>query len=337
MKSIFVFSNFAMKRTLTLLLFSLLISSNSIGQLTFWNDLYAYYPCNGDFLDYSGNELNCQGTAVVSDTGVFGEPSGSWYFNGFDSKIVRNHLTLPDSFTLSGWYYSMADSQATGLIYNGNTGSNGYGIYVKKPFGNFGSGYLGKTLVIHQGGVSENAFNNQFELPTNEWLHLALVRKGLVFELYLNGILQSSGPVVCNYPDGEFSIGCSSNHISVGYPSFKGKVDEIMVFRSALTAENVYKVFQANLTSTQPISIFGAEMILTPNPSGTGNLHINCGKLNIQKVCIFDLLGKKVIQENFVSNLTNTAKLSTAGISPGVYVISVQTDGKTFNKHLQIN
>lgn len=317
-------------------LVGLLFSNLSYGQLTFWNDLYIYYPFNGDFNDYSGNDLHTQGFQVTAAEGFFGDANGAWHFNGINSKIVRPSIPLPDSCTLTGWFYSEADSQATGLMYNGNTASSGYGVYVKKPFGQFGSGFLGKTLVIHQGGVSENAFNNQFELPPFQWVHISLVRRGTTFELYLNGLFQTSGPVLCNPPVGEFSIGCSSNHISVGYPSFLGKIDEIMVFKSALSNENVYKVFQSNLTANAPLLSEENGIRLFPNPSTLGQVSVNSTKLKMKLIQVFNCVGKLIIEETCQEGESNMKTLNTIKLSPGVYSISIQTEEKQVTQRLII-
>lgn len=322
-------------RTILIALSLTLGYSAAHAQLTFWNDLYVYYPFNGNTLDYSGNELHAQGTDVSSAEGVFGDAGGSYRYNGLTSKVVRNVITLPDSFTLSGWYYSEADSQVASLIYNGNTGSSGYGIFAKKPFGSWINGYYGKTLIIHQGGVSQNAFNNLYELPPYQWLHIALVRKGDIFEIYLNGIFQTSGPVVCNDPTGEFSIGSSTEHIQSGYPSFVGRADEIMVFRAALSPQNVFKVYQSNITANSQITSLGTEISLSPNPVENRVVKIDCGKLNVHSVEIFDLKGQSVKHLAFNSGLEQNQKtLDLTDIQPGLYTALIQTDGKSVSRKI---
>ncbi|HOY95114.1 MAG TPA: LamG domain-containing protein, partial [Catalimonadaceae bacterium] len=241
------------RRVLFLIVFAFLFCNHSFGQLTFWNNLELYYPFNNNALDYSGNGWDATPIDVIPTEGVFGDPNGAYHFNGSTSRVLRNVLSIADSSTFSCWIYSELDSQAAPIIYNGHTAHAGFGVFIKKPYGNFGSGYRGKTLVVHQGGVSESYFNNSFEVPTQQWLHLALVRRGQTIELYLNGIFQASAPYVANTPYGEFSLGASTDHITVGYPAFMGKIDEVMVFTSALSAQNVYKVFQVNLTDTKDL------------------------------------------------------------------------------------
>lgn len=268
-------------------------------QLTFWNYLNLYYPLNTDsVIDFSGNGYNASASHTSFATGVFGDENGCYYFNGNNSKLVRPALLLGDSVTMSCWIYSEADSQAAPLLYNGHTANAGFGVFVKKPFGNFGNGYLGKTLVLHQGGVSESYFNNQFELPTNQWLHLAVVRRGQVIELYLNGIFQTSAPYVANPTEGEFSVGASTDHVTVGYPAFKGKIDEVMVFSSALSSENVYKVFQANLTSTGSLGATKQGLRLIRNTPSSIEI-LTEDHLPIHQIRVFDAMGKILVDQSF--------------------------------------
>jgi hypothetical protein len=318
------------KRIKLLFLAFTIICSPSFGQLTFWNQLELYYPFNNDALDYSGNGLNGTPVNVSPAEGVFGDANGSYYFNGNNSRVVRNALSLSDSCTFSCWIYSDLDSQAAPLIYNGHTAQAGFGIFMKKPFGNFGSGYRGKTLVVHQGGVSESYFNNSFEVPVNQWLHLALVRRGQTLQLYLNGIFQASAPYVANAAVGEFSLGASTDHVTVGYPAFKGRIDEVMVFSSALNAQNIYKVFQANLTSTKNPLARNSGFLISPNPAVNQFEIQRMDETPIEEIEILDAQGKSwykmpLIGGEAQSNVSVRLPLR----KPGIHILKVRSGGES--------
>jgi Concanavalin A-like lectin/glucanases superfamily/Secretion system C-terminal sorting domain len=325
------------KNILLLIAATFLFCTQSHGQLTFWNNLELYYPFNNNALDYSGNGWDANPIDVTPIEGVFGDPNGAYHFNGSTSRVVRNVLSLPDSSTFSCWIYSELDSQAAPIIYNGHTAHAGFGVFMKKPFGNFGSGYRGKTLVVHQGGASESYFNNLFEVPTQQWLHLALVHRGPTIELYLNGIFQASAPYVANNPYGEFSLGASTDHITVGYPAFMGKIDEVMVFTSALSSQNVYKVFQSNLTESKDLIGKTNNLVVYPNPArGKFEVAITDGKA-IDELQVLDAKGKTW----FTANLSNqTNQLSTTiqlpNTNSGVNFLKVRSGGKTSIRRIVI-
>lgn len=312
----------------------LVLGAASVQAQSFWNKLYVYYPFNGNTLDAAGSGLNATGTNVSPAEGKFGEPIGSYYFNGVDSKIVRNVLVLPDSTTICGWFYSESDSLSSPLLYNGNIGNSGSGINLRQSPA-LGPGVYGKKLTYLQGGVSESYFNSAFSLPKNEWTHLALVRKGASFNFFINGAYRASGFVNFNPPVGEFSVGGSTANIGVGYGSFKGRVDEVMVFRTVLTASEMLIVSQTNLTENKPAITDEAGIYITPNPSENRIISINCRKVNVNAIEIFDSKGscvKTFLGGQGPSDHTNQYDLSD--LSPGLYTTRVKTDGKSFSKRI---
>lgn len=320
-----------------LVAFFLLQAISSQAQLTFWNTLEAYYPLDGDGLDLSGNQLHANAINTVPDTGITGAPNSCLRFDGVDSRVIRSFLDLGDSSTFSAWFCAQQDSQACPLIYNGNTQFNGYGFFVKKPFGGASNGPFGRTLVIVQGGVSENYFNNQFELPTGEWLHLALVRKGNVLELYLNGVFQSSGPYSANTPAGEFGIGNTTAHMNSGFPAFRGKVDEVMIFSSGLPSDDVYRVYQANLTHRQELLAAGGQHMLrlAPNPSAGREVRLYAGASAYDRIQVVDIRGKAwVDRKGQGASESKVVRLDLSELPSGIYMVLADKGGKTISEKL---
>jgi hypothetical protein len=114
----------------------------------------------------------------------------------------------------------------------------------------------------------------------------------------LNGIFQTSAPYVANPTEGEFSVGASTDHVTVGYPAFKGKIDEVMVFSSALSSENVYKVFQANLTSTGSLGATKQGLRLIRNTPSSIEI-LTEDHLPIHQIRVFDAMGKILVDQSF--------------------------------------
>ena len=312
-----------MKLNRLILLNAIFIFHSATAQLTFWNKLFLHYPLNGNTTDYSG--MNNHGNAVEINysTGIFNDENGAARLNGTNSYIYRQFFNLPDSCTLSGWFYSESDSQSTAMIYNGNTGSNGYGIFIKKPYGSLLTGYYGKKVVFVQGGVSENTFNGNYDFPKNEWIHLALVRRAQIFELYLNGELQTNGTINAYPPTSTFCLGSSPEHIQAGYPSFLGKIDEVMLFQSALEPQDIQKVFQANLTSNSSSQTKNNKIKLFPNPTNKENAFI-ISDSRIKNIKIYNSLGQLV--EEITANNSLYVQLNTYKLPNGFYSIEVNSE-----------
>lgn len=316
-----------MAKPITLIfLFITIISSSALSQLTFWNELFLYYPLNGNTLDYSGFNNHGNPTSISYTTGVFSDQEGAAQFDGTNSFISRQFFNLSDSCTLSGWFYSESDSQSTALIYNGHTGLNGFGVFIKKPFGTMQTGYYGKKVVLVQGGVSENTFNGAYNFPMNQWIHLALVRRNQFFELYLNGEYQTAGIIDANTPTNNFCLGSTPEHIQNGFPSFLGKIDEVMLFKSALSQQDVQKVYLSNLTSNS-IQLTNSNVVkIFPNPSNKGKIFV-MSQNAIQCIKIYNSTGKNV--EIIYPNNTANTEINTHSLSYGIYSLVIESEKRT--------
>lgn len=297
-------------------------SSSVSAQQTFWNKIFLYYPLNGNTLDYSGNNFHGNSTSLDYDTGIFNDQYGAAKLNGVNSHIYRQFLNLPDSSSLTGWYYSESDSQSTALIYNGNTGLNGYGVFIKKPFGTVQSGYLGKKIFLVQGGISENTFNGIYNCPKNQWVHLALVRRSQIFELYIDGIFQTSGIINANPPTSNFCLGSSPEHIQAGYPSFLGKIDEVILFNTALLPQEVQLVYNANLTEISKLHMMNRLAIIYPNPSKNTNIQIKSTTPLIE-ISLSNILGSQILSTHDV--FEEKYELDTKCFQKGIYILTIRT------------
>jgi hypothetical protein len=322
-------------RKLNIILIPILIFTiNDVaGQITFWENMFLYYPLNGNTLDYSGFNNHGNTVGINYGTGIFNDENGAAKLNGTDSYVYRQYLNLPDSSTLSGWFYSESDSQATALIYNGNTGSNGYGVFIKKPFGNSTTGYFGKKVVVVQGGISENTFNGQYDFPKNQWIHLVLVRRGPIYELYLNGEYQTTGQFNANTPTNNFCLGSTPEHIQAGYPSFYGKIDEVMLFKSALQPQDVQKVFQANLTRNLNLQSSDKNIILYPNPTNQQTVKIS-SDIKIISISIHNSLGD-LIDKIEPKNSTQPS-IITDQLKKGIYNITLESEKGIITKKIAV-
>ena len=148
-----------------------------------------------------GRTFHAVGQELTPATGYDMVPDGCFLHNGATSRINRPHLVLGDTLTLAGWFYSTNNLQNSNLIYNGHSGSNGYGLFIKKAFTTYG---LGNQIVVVQGGLSQDILDTSFHLPLFQWTHIAFVVRKNNFELYINGEFRGSGNRPFNTPDGTF-------------------------------------------------------------------------------------------------------------------------------------
>jgi hypothetical protein len=68
---------------------------------------------------------------------------------------------------------------------------------------------------------------------------------------------------------------------------------------------------------------------LYPNPVSNGKVYITSKKDAEKDIIIFDVLGKKVLQ-----NRINTRELNISNLSPGIYIIKITEEGFTSSRKL---
>jgi hypothetical protein len=210
------------------------------------NGLVAYYPFNGNANDASGNgnDGTVQGAALTTDR--FGVANHAYKFNG-----TNNLIAIPDTlfgptdlvWTVSAWIAT------DGGPYTG--GPNWQQILGKGTQN--GEMYLQVTAAgqISFGiwSASRNAFFAQSPVLSNSVLHLAGVyQRGQNVSLYINGALANTVAVPDEdllvrtaYP--EFAAIGAYNYTPSPYAGFRGTIDDVRVYRRALSASEVQQLY----------------------------------------------------------------------------------------------
>jgi hypothetical protein len=172
----------------------------------------------------SVNHGTVSSTSAWTSSGKF---NSAFSGNGSYNCSMPLVSTATDNITMEAWVYSNSASQLSTIVYNGNGGNSGYGIYI----GN-GSGAAGNKVTVLLGGLSWDALNSTYSLPTSTWVHLVVTRVSTRWLLYVNGRLQVTGGTTNpNTPTTSAYLG----------NSFNGSIDEVKIWNRALTADEIYK------------------------------------------------------------------------------------------------
>jgi len=147
-----------------------------------------------------------------------------------------NNLT---AFSTSSWInYSGTPVTTSHIFLSGGTSSSNR-FYVQ---------LLSSTQIRYGSG---SAFDNvsTSTISSGSWHHIATVHNGTSLDVYLDGVKQNSSPVTVVAPTAnigdDFTIGRYS--ISPGY-YWNGKLDEIGIFNTALTGEQVLAIYEQTET-----------------------------------------------------------------------------------------
>ena len=167
------------------------------------------------------------------------------------------------------------------LVYNGNTVSNGWGLYL-----------AGGSYTLRIGGVSPPGGSSP--ATNNSWTHLALVTDTGVATLYVNGNPSVSTTTNFVPPAGNFLIGANN----VGGDSFSGCADEVrrFTFVPGHFSTNDLLLFHLPVVSTLPatgVSNTVAKLNGLVNPGGLNtsawfewdNAAFNYAQATIPVVC----------------------------------------------------
>ena len=139
--------------------------------------------------------FNPFGTATAYDTSVIG---GSAYFDASTSTYLTapssSNFTFTGDFTVECWLYVPSISQIIQRIFSSNAGPNGACFFsVGNNTGtNHGAGRLcanGQLAYPYSAGL----ITSTSAIPTNTWIHAALVRSGSTVTIYQNGVSVASG------------------------------------------------------------------------------------------------------------------------------------------------
>lgn len=157
----------------------------------------------------AGSSTYTNSTAAAGSTLAFNFTGGNAYSGSVDTS-----LTTSAHFAMELWFKPSALSGTQSLIYNGNTGGSGVGIFLEE-----------NNLVALAGGRFFSMGSTA--LATNTWYHVAAVSTGGTLTLYLNGTTELSRSAnFINPGSGALMIGGNNS----GGEYFNGAIDHARIF-----------------------------------------------------------------------------------------------------------
>jgi hypothetical protein len=135
--------------------------------------------------------------------------------------------------------------------------------------------------------------------------------------------------------DGFMSITDDFDTYTTNTLSFTATTTSVVVYiRSLNSVDESTEVFYDNFSLDLTLSTdksFETKFKVYPNPA-TDQLTIETNNINLSSIEVYDLLGKKVFEQNKLSN--NTIDISD--LSNGIYLLTIKADNKSLTKKLVI-
>ncbi|MFD2839904.1 LamG-like jellyroll fold domain-containing protein [Populibacterium corticicola] len=196
-------------------------------QWTFDGDLveatgtYADATPSGAKIDLAGNPAQ-----YVSD-GVSGQ---ALYLDGNSGVRLPDGLIHSDTYSVSLWLRPEALTSYTTAFFGAATSESWVSLVPRGHDGVNGNAMVWSGTAWYDAGTGVN-------LPVGEWSHVAFVNDRGTLSVYVDGVLAFEGtgfPNVFTTENGMFTLG-----VNWWDTAFKGSIDELTVWTSALTAQDV--------------------------------------------------------------------------------------------------
>jgi hypothetical protein len=216
--------------------------------------------------DFIGGKTGTYGTGYYGTDPVFGQagPTSDTSFPGFVStnyaatfsQIDTNYITcLPwnlntNTVTITAWIYPQYNQGNAGIVFTAGAGNMVCGI-------RYDASYINTTNNIDEGdiGYSWNndygagQWNSFITAPWNQWSLVALAVSPTDATLYIinaNGVqsavdTRNHDPAAFNAPE------CIGYYPLEGGANFNGNIDEVAIFKSTLSSNQVYSLYESAL------------------------------------------------------------------------------------------
>jgi hypothetical protein len=203
--------------------------------------LVAYWPMNGNYNDAGPNAINGTNAGSTASTNKSGAANSAMNFDNPTFTVVQ-YATHPinsnlnfsgtQNFTITFLFYLNTPWVHNGGFYDNCLNYNGVGIWQWN---------LGTNPNIQFNYRSRSLASTQF--TTGVWRHVACVRNNGTLQIYIDGLLNASGPEGTGTPSypfaGRFGTMFYDAQSPKEYNGLHGKMDELRIYNRALSATEI--------------------------------------------------------------------------------------------------
>ncbi|PKP17520.1 MAG: hypothetical protein CVU05_15400, partial [Bacteroidetes bacterium HGW-Bacteroidetes-21] len=170
-------------------------------------------------------------------------PGNALDFDGVNDYVAGEPFTMQiDNVSIEAWvkWNGVEAGQNQIVVYNGNTSSSGFGLFI-----NSGDNY---EISLLCGGAS--IATSDYKLSTGVWTHLAVVRNGGTWTFYANGIPYSLSENPIPLTISASDHGLIGGNVS-GTEPFGGQMDEVRIWEIALSACDIAGFMHSEMTGEE--------------------------------------------------------------------------------------
>jgi hypothetical protein len=276
--------------------------------------LWAYYPLDGDVLDFSGNghDAVLEGAAPTLD--ARGQQNKAFTFSsGSDIIYVNNEpsLNFQSQITISLWVKLDAVPQESFVLSHGSW-EDRWKISVTPD-------RRIRWTVKTTDGTQD--LDSSFPLQLDEYYHLAVVYSGYSMELYVNGALDA-------FKSATGQIGTTDKALTFGKKDqvtsnyfLRGSLDEVRIYENAVTPGEI-EMLKSTWNITTEVREDPGSITLYPNPAN-GAVTIT-GIDNLKNITVSDISGRKVDATLQYSDDRSQARIEFS-LPTGIIILRIET------------
>jgi hypothetical protein len=290
--------------------------------------LIAWYPCNGNANDKSGNEHHGTTKGAILTADFDGKPLSSYYFNGGAQHIeVKNApmLNFQDGITLSVWCKPNLEADKEKFIISHGSWQNRWKLSIT-PAGNLRWTINTLSRIVD--------LDTDFVMKTDSIYHIGASYDGKTMMLYVNGHLNTFKTLTGKIRTSSLPLLIGQMLPSDANYNFKGIIDEVKIYDFALKPLEIEKLYQQSITSkVDNINQVGTLKIY-PNP--TNHTLFADGSLlkeEISFMTITNMMGV-YIKEIEVKNKLKSG-IDVSELKAGNYIIHVKNLKKDIIQSIQ--
>jgi len=222
--------------------------------------------------------------------------SYSYSFNGSSQYLTANNAALgfgTEDFTVEAWVYTTVSSGTQAVYDTRQSDASTTGFY-------FGL-YASNTLLFYTGGVLAI---NAGTVPINTWTHIALVRVGNTFTVYVNGTSVGTATNYNNFTNTNLQIGSSS--------TVSG------------SSANYYTGYLSNLRAVKGVAVYTGNFTVPTSPlTATQSAGTNISDITGTQTSLLTLQNTTIVDNStYALSITNNGSVAFSSNSPFTTVIA---------------
>lgn len=207
-------------------------------------DLYLSFPLNGNATDVSGyNYISTINGGVTPAVDRFGNSSGAMQFDGSSGfiDIPYNSSVGTSDFSIS--YWACPDAMNSGYVFSKEESFVPTNQFRVGSSGDYFGCFSDSTLTFG-GGLPYTPI-------ADVWNFYTIIRQGSVINLYVNGTFQST-LITAEPINHSNTLNYRIGGIHNGNVFYSGKIDDLRMFKHALSDDEMNLLFNLNTPSYVP-------------------------------------------------------------------------------------